>query len=84
MALELNSIELAYGITAQSTYNRIENIKCTKNTITFHTRSYVDSNKPFFAEDIITTDYILDGDNPFKQGYEYLKTLPSFSGSVDC
>jgi hypothetical protein len=26
----------------------------------------------------------LDGDNAIKQAYEYLKTLPEFTGAVDC
>lgn len=28
--------------------------------------------------------YILSGENPVKQGYEYLKTLPEFAGAEDC
>lgn len=30
------------------------------------------------------TSYNMDGENPFKQAYEYLKTLPEFDGAVDC
>lgn len=30
------------------------------------------------------TSYDMDGENPFKQAYEYLKTLPEFEGAVDC
>ena len=28
--------------------------------------------------------YDIDGSNPFEQSYDYLKTLPEFSGAIDC
>ena len=28
--------------------------------------------------------YQIDGANPIKQGYEYLKTLPEFADATDC
>ncbi|MDR6581619.1 MULTISPECIES: hypothetical protein [Pseudomonas] len=31
-----------------------------------------------------TTRYDMDGENPFKQAYEYLKSLPEFEGATDC
>lgn len=31
-----------------------------------------------------TVPYSLEGENPFKQAYEHLKTLPEFEGSMDC
>jgi len=32
----------------------------------------------------ITTNYDLDGENPIKQAYIHLKTLPEFADAVDC
>jgi hypothetical protein len=26
----------------------------------------------------------MDGDNPFRQAYKHLKTLPEFEGAIDC
>jgi hypothetical protein len=28
--------------------------------------------------------YDIEGDNPIKQAYEHLKTLPEFEGAIDC
>jgi hypothetical protein len=52
--------------------------------MTFHIRSYVSTDKPFFSEDVITAPYSLDGVNPIAQAYEHLKTLPEFADAVDC
>ena len=37
-----------------------------------------------FSEMLYQAPYVLDGPNPYKQAYEYLKTLPEFLGAVDC
>jgi len=29
-------------------------------------------------------EYSIDGENPIKQAYEYIKTLPEFEGAEDC
>lgn len=31
-----------------------------------------------------TVPYVLDGENPIKQAYEYIKTLPEYENAVDC
>ena len=31
-----------------------------------------------------TAPYTIDGENPFVQAYEYLKSQPSFQGCIDC
>ncbi|MNF53962.1 hypothetical protein D3C84_353710 [compost metagenome] len=37
-----------------------------------------------FKEGRQVVPYVLEGDNPFKQAYEYLKTQPEFEGGTDC
>lgn len=32
----------------------------------------------------LTGPYDINGANPIKQAYDYIKTLPEFEGSVDC
>lgn len=72
------------GISIDNSYIRVEFPSCTKDTITFSVRKYVVEDKPFFEESVYTTTYNLEGENPFKQAYLYLKTLPEFQDAVDC
>jgi hypothetical protein len=75
----------AYGFQATNAYHRVEAVSLVgKNTINFHVRSYVAVDKPFFAEQVLSCAYVLDGENPIKQAYEHLKTMSEFSGATDC
>jgi hypothetical protein len=47
-------------------------------------RSSVDGVLPHFSDVDYQCAYSLDGKNPIKQAYEYLKTLDNFSSAVDC
>lgn len=74
-----------HGFEAVDAYHRVEAIRFEgKNTITFHVRIYKEVGKPFFAEQLFSCDYDIAGENPIKQAYIYLKTLPAFSNAVDC
>ena len=75
----------AHGFEAPEAYHRVEQVLLQeKDRIKFHVRSYVDPAKPFFAEVLYEADYDLHGENPIKQAYLYLKTLPEFEGAEDC
>jgi hypothetical protein len=75
----------AYGFQANHAYHRVEAVSLLgKETIKFHVRSYIATDKPFFDEQVLSCVYSLEGENPIKQAYEYLKTLPEFSAAVDC
>jgi len=77
--------ETVYGITINNAYHRVESVSLSgKDRINFHVRSYVSPDKAFFAEQVLSSAYLLDGANPIKQAYEYLKTLPEFEGAIDC
>lgn len=74
-----------HGLTASDAYHRVEAVSLIgKDQISFYVRSYVQQDKPFFAEQTINSLYDMDGENPFKQAYEHLKTLPEFAGAIDC
>jgi hypothetical protein len=74
-----------HGLQAVNAYHRIEAVTLqNKETITFHVRSYIATDKPFFMESVLSCAYAIDGENPIKQAYEYLKTLPEFAGATDC
>ena len=77
-------INLDTGIIVNEAYCRVENITIDKQKMNLNVRKYVAKDKPFFSEEIITCDYDIDGDNPFKQSYEYLKTLEEFKDAEDC
>ncbi len=85
MALK-KTTKTGWGIEVKAAYSRIENIIITaKDKITFHVRSYVSNEAvPFFTEDVFGCEYDINGENPIKQAYLYLKTLPEFSDATDC
>jgi phenylalanine-4-hydroxylase len=84
MAL-LKTISTVHGFEAINAYHRVEAVLIdSKNSISFHVRSYVATDKPFFVEQVLNAPYSIDGLNPIKQAYEYVKTLPEFAGATDC
>lgn len=75
----------AYGFQATNAYHRVEAVSLVgKENLNFHVRSYVAADKPFFAEQVLSCAYALEGENPIKQAYAHLKTLSDFAGAVDC
>lgn len=83
MALQHN-VTTASGIEINNAYSRVESIQLlNKSEIQFSLRSYVNSDLPFFMEIPFTCAYDIAGDNPIKQAYEHLKTLPEFAGAAD-
>jgi len=74
-----------HGFTASNAYHRVECTQVNKDTMTFQVRSYKDnSGLPHFADALFNCAYNVAGDNPIKQAYLYLKTLPEFAGAEDC
>jgi|SaaInlStandDraft_4_1057021.scaffolds.fasta_scaffold235701_1 hypothetical protein len=82
MALTLDR-QTNFNLLINDAYNRVEDISLNKEEITFHLRSYLDVTQPFFREDIHTCVYDINGENPIKQAYEHLKTLPEFADAID-
>jgi hypothetical protein len=83
MALILNR-ELQNGLTVDSAYctvGQISVVKKDKSVFTFITRAAKD--KALLEESTHSFDYDIEGENPIKQAYEYLKTLPEFADAVD-
>lgn len=85
MALK-QKIKTEWGIEVENAYSRIENVTLTaKDKITFLVRSYVSNDGvPFFTEKVSGCAYDINGENPIKQAYLHLKTLPEFTDAVDC
>lgn len=84
MALK-KTVVTAHGIEAQNAYHRVEALSLeTKDKIQFRVRSSVDGVLPHFSDVAFQCAYKIDGENPIKQAYEHLKTLPEFAGATDC
>jgi hypothetical protein len=83
MALQKN-IETAQGLNVNNAYIRVEDISLNKDLMHINIKTYVSVEKPYLSTGVFSCAYSLEGQNPFKQAYEYLKTLPEFSGATDC
>jgi hypothetical protein len=84
MAIE-KTVTTSYGIEVQDAYHRVEGLSIIgKNQIHFHVRSSVDGVLPHFADADHQCAYTLDGENPIKQAYAHIKSLPEFAGATDC
>lgn len=84
MAIE-KTVTTPHGIAVKNAQHRVEGLSIVgKNKISFCVRSSVDGVLPHFSDVDYQCAYSLDGKNPIKQAYEYLKTLDNFSSAVDC
>lgn len=79
------TVSTVHGLQAVNAYHRVEAVRLeSKTAISFHIRSYTATDKPFFEESVLSCAYALDGENPIKQAYDHLKSLPEFAGATDC
>lgn len=79
--------QIAQGVSAPNAYIRIEAVNLVKGETTSATIHVYPSQAA--STDPIRTlcygfDYSPDGENPIKQAYLHLKTLPEFEGAIDC
>jgi hypothetical protein len=75
-----------FGIEVKDAYLRVESQKLiNKSAVEFEVVCYADNQQTVsFSKSHFISPYDLNGDNPFKQAYEHIKTLPQFSDAVDC
>ena len=52
--------------------------------ISFRVSAYKDIAFPAFADNGYSCAYDITGENPIKQAYLHLKSLPEFADAVDC
>ena len=86
MALEQSiSFKTQYGdITVDGVYIKVTRVSATKleGTATLWFTKGKDGN--FLKDFSVDFPIDLDGKNFIAQAYEHIKTLPEFSGAVDC
>lgn len=79
------TVNTQHGFVATDAYHRVEGTQVNKEKITFQIRSYKDdTGVPHFADVSLSCVYDIQGDNPIKQAYKYIKTLPEFANAEDC
>jgi len=83
MALQ-KTIQTNFGFDVKNSYIRVEGVRIEKDKIQFQVRASVDGIKPHFADFSYECAYLIEGENPIKQAYEHLKTLPEFAGAMEC
>ena len=74
------------GLTIQYAYIKVmrPTIYEGNNKMTFAVYFYSERGATSFDNMFFESPYSLDGPNPVKQGYEFIKTLDQFSGGEDC
>jgi len=72
------------GFELKDCYIKVQEILCNKESIKASIEFKSSQNEvPVFIDSIVTA-YDINGENPIKQAYLHLKTLPEFADAVDC
>lgn len=79
------TVTTSHGIEVKNAYHRVEGITLlSKDKMQFRVRASLNGVKPHFSDEQYECAYDIDGDNPIKQAYVHLKTLPEFEDATDC
>jgi hypothetical protein len=84
MALTKSIVKKAFGqdVVIKDAYIKVESIAGSKQAMSAVVQVKCDHE----VVDVLNCSFLpdLDGDNFIKQAYKHLKTLPEFSGAIDC
>jgi hypothetical protein len=85
MALE-KTVQTEYGFIAENAYHKVCNVIISNGkTMSYRVNVFANKNNSIsFQVKDFNCDYDIQGDNPIKQAYKHLKTLPEFVGATDC
>lgn len=86
MALK-KTAKTEFGFDVENAYHRVEGVVLKdKETISFNLRAYKDATPGIaaLADQGFSCSYDINGENPVKQSYEFLKNSPEFAGATDC
>jgi len=72
------------GVQIPNAYFKVFRYEGDKSKTRAEIGVHTSKNLDMFDSLSITFALDLNGDNPVKQSYDYLKTLPEFEGSTDC
>jgi|LakMenEpi03Aug12_release.lakeMendotaPanAssembly.Ray.scaffolds.fasta_scaffold166234_3 hypothetical protein len=85
MALS-KTITITSGLVVDDAYIRVDSVCIPeKSLMQFLAQAYKDNSQqhPFWHVQM-SCPYDITGDNPIRQAYLYLKTLPEFASATDC
>jgi hypothetical protein len=68
----------------ENAYINVNNVKIEKAYANAIFYIFKKKNGQLLNQKAYSFDYDLNGENPIKQAYQFLKTLPEFSDAVDC
>jgi hypothetical protein len=77
---------LVNGLVVTDGYNRVDSIILSKSSMIIELNIYARDNPedmPAVLKTSYSCNYNIEGENPIKQAYEYLKTLPEFADATD-
>jgi hypothetical protein len=84
MALK-KTIQTQYGVEVKNAYCKVSTLTIIdKIKIGFNVASFADVNLVPIVTQQYICNYDINGENPIKQAYLHLKTLPEFADAVDC
>lgn len=84
MALK-KTIQTQYGIDVKDAYCKVSSLSIIdKAKIGFSISCYANTDSYPITSKQYICDYDINGENPIKQAYLHLKTLPEFADAVDC
>lgn len=72
------------GIFVNDCYIKVWRIEGNKTDLSFGVSYSANAEAEKFDSETYHCAYVLDGENPIKQAYKHLKTLPEFAGATDC
>lgn len=74
------------GIPVAQAYVKVvmPSIMLGNQTMEFGVHYMASPESPMFSGISVQCPYDIEGDNPVKQAYNHLKTLPEFQGCTDC
>ena len=82
--MALQSSKTWNGVTIQNAYIKVLSYSGSKTNMSFSVGYFASSSEPkMFGQEQHECSVDLNGDNPVKQAYEHLKTLPEFAGAAD-
>lgn len=71
------------GVVIANAYHRVWAVTLTKSQISFGLGTHASADADMIDSTSHACAYDIAGDNPIKQAYQYLKTLPEFAGAAD-
>ena len=84
MALK-KTITIFGDIEVKNAYLRVENISIFEKTkLVFSIVGRKTPESQIISSNSYNCDYNINGDNPIKQAYLHIKSLPEFADAVDC